>query len=57
MSATITLYTHPWSRGRMARWMLEECGTDYEVEVLQFGTSMKAAGGGGCRNSPHRSRI
>ncbi|MCL2776986.1 MAG: glutathione S-transferase family protein [Polyangiaceae bacterium] len=43
MSAAITLYTHPWSRGRMARWMLEECGADYEVEVLQYGTSMKAA--------------
>ncbi|MDR1969015.1 MAG: glutathione S-transferase family protein [Burkholderiaceae bacterium] len=38
----ITLYTHPWSRGRMARWMLEECGADYEVQVLHYGTSMKA---------------
>jgi glutathione S-transferase len=38
----ITLYTHPWSRGRMVRWMLEECGADYEVQVLHYGASMKA---------------
>ncbi|HRN75866.1 glutathione S-transferase family protein [Ottowia sp.] len=42
MSATITLYTHPWSRGRMARWMLEECGAAYEVQALDYGGSMKA---------------
>jgi glutathione S-transferase len=45
MSAAITLYTHLGSRGRMARWMLEECGAGYDVQVLQYGTSMKAAGG------------
>ena len=43
MSTPITLYTHPMSRGRMARWMLEECAADYEVQVLQYGTSMKDA--------------
>jgi glutathione S-transferase len=43
MTTPITLYTHPWSRGRIARWMLEECGADYEVQVLQYGTTMKAA--------------
>jgi glutathione S-transferase len=38
----ITLYTHPWSRGRIARWMLEECGASYEVQLLHYGASMKA---------------
>ncbi|MCA0326447.1 MAG: glutathione S-transferase family protein [Proteobacteria bacterium] len=42
MTEAITLYTHPWSRGRIARWMLEECGAHYDVNVLQYGTSMKA---------------
>jgi glutathione S-transferase len=44
MTATLTLYTHPWSRGRMARWMLEECGAAYEVHTLDYGTTMKAPG-------------
>lgn len=43
MSAAITLFTHPWSRGRTARWMLHECGADYEVKVLDYGTTMKGA--------------
>ncbi|MDR2155306.1 MAG: glutathione S-transferase family protein [Burkholderiaceae bacterium] len=43
MNAPITFYTHPWSRGRIVRWMLEECGANYEVQVLQYGASMKAA--------------
>ncbi|MCA0244319.1 MAG: glutathione S-transferase family protein [Proteobacteria bacterium] len=38
----ITLYTHPWSRGRIARWMLEETGLPYEVRLLEYGTTMKA---------------
>jgi glutathione S-transferase len=42
MTDTLTLYTHPWSRGRMARWMLEETGLPYKVELLDYGTSMKA---------------
>ena len=33
----ITLYTNPMSRGRIARWMLEEVGADYDVHVVQFG--------------------
>lgn len=41
-NAPFTLYTHPMSRGRLARWMLEECGADYGVEVLQYGSTMKA---------------
>jgi len=39
----IKLYTHPRSRGRIARWMLEEVGTKYEVRVLEYGESMRTA--------------
>lgn len=38
----LTLYTNPMSRGRMARWMLEELGQPYETVVLSYGTTMKA---------------
>ncbi len=38
----LKLYTHPMSRGRMVRWMLEEVGESYEVEYLDYGTTMKA---------------
>ena len=38
----LTLYTNPMSRGRIARWMLEEIGQPYQVVVLDYGTSMKA---------------
>lgn len=38
----LTLYTHPMSRGRMARWMLEEIGERYGVEYLDYATTMKA---------------
>ena len=42
MTQAITLYTHPWSRARVARWMLEETGLPYTTEVLHYGTTMKA---------------
>lgn len=38
----LTLYTNPMSRGRIARWMLEELGLPYETQVLHYGTTMKA---------------
>jgi glutathione S-transferase len=38
----LTFYTNPMSRGRIARWMLEEIDTPYETVVLDYGTSMKA---------------
>ncbi|MEY4984454.1 MAG: hypothetical protein RIR62_2720 [Pseudomonadota bacterium] len=38
----LKLYTHPQSRGRMARWMLEETGAAYEVELLDYRGTMKA---------------
>lgn len=40
--AEMTFYTHPWSRGRIVRWMLEEVGADYDVVVKEFGSSIKA---------------
>jgi glutathione S-transferase len=42
MADELTLYTNPMSRGRIARWMLEEVGQPYRVEVLDYATSMKA---------------
>ncbi len=38
----LTLYTNPMSRGRIARWMLEEVGAEYETVVLGYDTTMKA---------------
>ena len=42
MTAPLTLYTHPMSRGRVARWMLEETGLPYDTVLLDYGTTMKA---------------
>ncbi len=42
MTAELTLYTNPRSRGRIARWMLEETGATYETVVLDYGTTMIA---------------
>ncbi len=42
MNRELVLYTHPMSRGRVARWMLEETGQPYRTEVLEYGSSMKA---------------
>jgi glutathione S-transferase len=42
--ANLTLYTNPMSRGRMARWMLEEVGQPYDTVLLDYGTTMKAPG-------------
>jgi glutathione S-transferase len=42
MSDGIVFYTHPMSRGRIVRWMLEEVGQPYRTEVLDYGTTMKA---------------
>ncbi|MDH3263888.1 MAG: glutathione S-transferase family protein [Paracoccaceae bacterium] len=40
MTASLTLYTNPRSRGRIARWMLEEVGQPYDVRLLGFGPEM-----------------
>ena len=42
MADELTLYTNPMSRGRVARWMLEEVGAPYSVEILDYVTTMKA---------------
>jgi glutathione S-transferase len=41
MTEELVLYTNPMSRGRIARWMLEEVGVPYRAEILHFGTTMK----------------
>ncbi|OHV76716.1 glutathione S-transferase family protein [Rhizobium sp. LCM 4573] len=41
MTDELVLYTNPMSRGRIARWMLEEVGVPYRAEILHFGTTMK----------------
>ncbi|SDK42075.1 glutathione S-transferase family protein [Microbulbifer yueqingensis] len=43
MTADITFYTNPQSRGRIARWMLEETGQPYRVELIEYGAAMKSA--------------
>lgn len=37
MSNDLVLYTHPMSRGRIARWMLEEVGQPYRAEIIDYG--------------------
>jgi glutathione S-transferase len=39
----LVFYTNPMSRGRIARWMLEEIDQPYRTVVLDYGTTMKAA--------------
>jgi len=34
----LILYTNPMSRGRIARWMMEEAGQPYEVRYLGYGS-------------------
>ena len=43
MADDLTFYTHPQSRGRIVRWMLEEIGQPYRTELLDYDTTMKAA--------------
>lgn len=42
MTDELVFYTHPMSRGRTVRWMLEEVGCAYRTEILEYGASMKA---------------
>jgi glutathione S-transferase len=41
MADELVFYTHPRSRGRTARWMLEEVGQPYQTEIVEFGPPMK----------------
>ncbi|MBM6595941.1 glutathione S-transferase family protein [Microvirga pudoricolor] len=34
--ADFVLYSHPMSRGRIARWMIEETGAPYDIKVVAF---------------------
>jgi glutathione S-transferase len=43
MSAALTFYTNPQSRGGIVRWLLEELGVPYDTVVLDYGTTMKGA--------------
>jgi glutathione S-transferase len=33
----LVFYTNPMSRGRIARWMLEEVGEPYDVRIVDWG--------------------
>lgn len=39
---SLTFYTNPMSRGQTVRWMLEEIGEQYDTQILDYGTTMKA---------------
>jgi glutathione S-transferase len=43
MPSDLVFYTNPMSRGRIARWMLEETGVDYRTEILAYGPEMHTA--------------
>ena len=38
MADELILYTNPMSRGRVARWMLEEVGQPYKTEIVDYAT-------------------
>lgn len=38
----LTLYTNPYSRGRIIRWMLEELEVPYDIQIMEFGGNIKS---------------
>ncbi len=38
---SLTLYSNPMSRGRIARWMMEEAGQPYDIRMLPYGAAMQ----------------
>ncbi|TXN22416.1 glutathione S-transferase family protein [Methylobacterium sp. WL9] len=44
MTDDLVFYTHPMSRGRIVRWMLEEVGQPYRTEIMGFGTTTRQPG-------------
>ena len=43
MTGELIFYTHPQSRGRIVRWMLEELDASYHTQVIEYGKTMKSA--------------
>ncbi len=39
----IVLYTHPFSNGRVVRWLLEEIGVPYRVEIIDLNAPERPA--------------
>lgn len=44
MTNSLMFYTHPRSRGRIVRWMLEEVQAEYETVVMDLGKRITDAG-------------
>ena len=42
MTEKLVFYTHPRSRGRIVRWMLEETGAKYRTEAIEYATEIKS---------------
>jgi glutathione S-transferase len=42
MAGELVLYSNPMSRGRLARWMLEEIGQPHRGEMLDYATGAKS---------------
>ena len=38
----VDFFTNPMSRGQIARWALHEIGVEYEQQLLEYGTTMRA---------------
>ena len=38
----LIFYTHPYSRGRTIRWLLEELEIPYVARIMQYGTTIKS---------------
>lgn len=38
---SLTLYSNPMSRGRVARWMMEEVAAPYDIRMLPYGAAMQ----------------
>ena len=43
MSDELVFYTNPMSRGRIARWMLEEVGQPYRTEIVEYANNKSPA--------------
>ena len=43
MAKELVFFTNPMSRGRIARWMLEETGAAYSPHIIEYGVQIKSA--------------